>query len=303
MLQSRLFLLAAAVLMLAALVLVSCQSGDQPNPAGVESGQVNSFDGVTITYDAAGTGDTALVFVHGWALNRSYWKDQMDEFDDSYRVVAIDLGGHGGSGLNRTEWTTEAFAADVAAVCDQLGLQNIVLVGHSMGGAINIEAARLLSGRVLLLVGADTYQSFGPPPAPDRLEQFLQPLRENFAQRAAAFVNSMIPPTASDSLRQRIMADAAAADPQMAIPAIENVINYDPRPALAELNLPIWCVNTTNYPTDTLNNRQFVASFEVKYMTGVGHYLFIEDPVNFNNLLHETLIEFFAGRATGEATE
>jgi pimeloyl-ACP methyl ester carboxylesterase len=76
--------------------------------------------GVRIAYTDTRKGDTALLFVHGWCLNRSYWADQVSYFRDRYRVIAIDLPGFGESGRNRTEWTTTAFAADIDTVIAQL---------------------------------------------------------------------------------------------------------------------------------------------------------------------------------------
>ncbi|NIS33422.1 MAG: alpha/beta hydrolase, partial [Actinobacteria bacterium] len=51
--------------------------------------------GLTLHYDTRGSGDTALVFVHCWACDRAYWREQLDVFADRYRVVSLDLGGHG----------------------------------------------------------------------------------------------------------------------------------------------------------------------------------------------------------------
>ena len=101
-----------------------------------------------IHYDVHGQGDRALVFVHCWSCDtRTYWQNQVDEFAKDFRVVTVDLGGHGQSGMNRKEWTMAAFGADVAAVVNKLDLKNIVLVGHSMGGPVCLEAARRLQGR------------------------------------------------------------------------------------------------------------------------------------------------------------
>jgi pimeloyl-ACP methyl ester carboxylesterase len=58
-----------------------------------------------------------------------------------YTVVALDLGGHGQSGHNRENWTIEDFAKDVRAVIDGLHLNNVILVGHSMGGEIILQTA------------------------------------------------------------------------------------------------------------------------------------------------------------------
>jgi len=74
--------------------LVACQT---PQPSSDSKPVSISNKGVNIVYDDTKTGDTALVFVHGWCINRGYWKDQVDFFKNRYRVVSVDLPGFGDS--------------------------------------------------------------------------------------------------------------------------------------------------------------------------------------------------------------
>jgi len=97
-----------------------------------------SSDGLQISYTDQGSGDVALVFVHGWSCDKSYWKNQVPEFSKKYRVVTVDYGGHGKSGTDRDNFTINSFIDDVVAVVDKLDLENVILIGHSMGGAIAI---------------------------------------------------------------------------------------------------------------------------------------------------------------------
>src|SRR5215207_9678852 len=106
---------------------------------------VTARDGVELAYEVHGVADPdalTLVFVHGWAGERAYWEHQVAFFSDRYRVVALDLAGHGESGLGRTDWDLPAFGDDVVAVVDAVGIQRAVLVGHSMGGDAVVFAAR-----------------------------------------------------------------------------------------------------------------------------------------------------------------
>ena len=63
-------------------------------------------------------------------------------------MLAIDLAGHGDSGLNRKEWTIEAFDEDVVAVVSKFNLAQVVLIGHSWGGGVIIEASRRMPNNV-----------------------------------------------------------------------------------------------------------------------------------------------------------
>ena len=71
---------------------------------------VPSDDGVSIRYDVHGEGQTTLIFVHGWCCDRDIWHRQADHLAARYRVVCLDLAGHGESGQDRKKFTIAAFA-------------------------------------------------------------------------------------------------------------------------------------------------------------------------------------------------
>jgi len=85
--------------------------------------------------------------VHGWTNNNTIWDLQVPVLSEKYQVVAIDLAGHGKSGNERSQWTMSAFGEDIAAVVHAAKLENVILVGFSMGGPAIVEAAKLLPTR------------------------------------------------------------------------------------------------------------------------------------------------------------
>ena len=183
-----------------------------------------SPDGVPIAYDDAGAGSPALVFVHGWSCDRSYWRYQRPVFEASHRVVAIDLAGHGDSGVGRSSWTMPAFGADVAAVVDRLGLEDAVLVGHSMGGDVIVEAALILGTRVAGLVWVDVYEALDTADDERGLEAFLGPFRDDFVTRTRAFVREELFDATSDpALAEWVASDMASAPPGIALDAIRHL--------------------------------------------------------------------------------
>ena len=141
---------------------------------------VLSKDETKINFHAEGKGEPVLVFVHGWSCDKSYWNDQVKAFSPKYKVVAIDLAGHGESGSKRKDYTMELFGEDVVAVVNKLKLDKVILIGHSMGGYVIIEAAQQLKEKVIGLIGADTYQSFKDDWTAEQKEGFLKPFTEKF---------------------------------------------------------------------------------------------------------------------------
>src|SRR6187402_1218673 len=143
---------------------------------------VLASDGTPIAYESQGDGDIALVLVHGWSCDGSYWEPQVESLSRDFQVVTIDLAGHGESGEDRAAWTIASFGEDVAAVVNELELERVVLVGHSMGGDVILEAARRLLGRVMGLIWVDVYQRIETPRTSEELESFQVPFRANFVE-------------------------------------------------------------------------------------------------------------------------
>lgn len=259
---------------------------------------VLSKDGTKINFYTEGkgepayrTGRPALVFVHGWSCDRSYWNDQVKTFSSKYRIVTIDLAGHGESATTRKNYTIELFGEDVEAVVNKLHLEKIILIGHSMGGAVVIEAAKLLKGKVIGLVGADTYQNFKDDWTAEQKENFLKPFYSDFVNTTKNFVTAMLPKTTDSILVNRIVNDMSSAPPEIAISAIRNLFFYDPIPTLKEIHLPIISINCDMYPVSVEENKKYVDSFTVKMMNGVGHFVMLEDKDKFNKLLQEAIDE------------
>jgi pimeloyl-ACP methyl ester carboxylesterase len=256
-----------------------------------------SRDGVEIAYATFGTaGDEApaVVLVHGWAGNRTYWQHQVGLLAERYHVVALDLGGHGESGGGRTDWSLPAFGDDVVAVVEEVGARRVALVGHSMGGDAVVYAARQLGDRVTGLVWVDAFRSLGDesPSAPEVADAFVAPFRADFPAAVDGFVRGMFPVNADGPLVDRIVTEMAAAPREAALGSLSYALNRQPPliAALAEITAPIVAINPDVAPTDVDSLRKH--GVESIVLTGVGHFLMIEDPEQFNPILAATLASF-----------
>ena len=252
---------------------------------------VPSTDGVPIAYEVHGQGSPALVLVHGWSCDRSYWKEQIEYLAPQYRLVLIDLAGHGESGLARKNYTMAAFGADVAAVVDKLALDRVVLVGHSMGGDVAVEAARLLKGRVAGIVWVDAYKSLAAPRVPES-GGFLLGLSKDFRGTTNSFVRGMFRADADPKLVERVATDMASAPPAIGVSAMQNTLaNEATMPmALAELKLPVVAINADIAPTD--NESMGKNGIKVFVMPDTGHFPMLEDPPRFNRSLDSVVKGF-----------
>jgi pimeloyl-ACP methyl ester carboxylesterase len=252
---------------------------------------VNSVGKVPIAYEVRGGGTPALVFVHGWSCDRSYWAGQLPAFADRFTVVALDLGGHGQSGTGRKDWTIESYGKDVAAVVRDLRLRQVILIGHSMGGDVVTEAARLLKRNVIGLIWLDTYKELGEGRSPDSVDAIVNGLRPDFQGSSRALVRGLFVPTSSPALVERVAADMSAEPPEIALPALHSSLSYSRQvtKSLQELRLPVIAINPDNTPTNVESMARH--GVEVKVMPGVGHFLMMEDPARLNALLGTSIEE------------
>jgi len=259
-----------------------------------------SRDGVELAYTTHTTRSEstapAVVLVHGWLGNRTYWDSQVAALTERHDVIALDLGGHGESGLGRADWNLPAFGDDVVAVVEDVDPEQVVLVGHSMGGDAVAFAARQLGDRVVGLVWVDAFRSLGHelPSPPAAVEAFVAPFRDAFDLAIDEFVGRLLPPDADPALAERVATDMKAAHREVALGSIGYALNREPGvlATLAEIKAPVVSVNPGDGSTDEESLRRY--GVEPVLLDGVGHFSMLEDPVQLNRVLGRTLASFSA---------
>jgi pimeloyl-ACP methyl ester carboxylesterase len=126
---------------------------------------------IEMSYYDGGTGET-LVLIHGLGADAAGWIEQLGELSTSYRVIAMDLRGHGGSGQRAEEPATiRAFADDIAALLKGLRVDGTHVCGNSMGGMIVLELFVRYPSLIKSLILEDTTAFFPPP---NMMEDFLR---------------------------------------------------------------------------------------------------------------------------------
>lgn len=249
--------------------------------------------GVNIAYDDTKKGDTTLLFIHGWGINKTYWENQDTVFAKRFRVVAMDLPGFGESGKNRKSWTVEDYAKDVSAVLNGLDLKNVILIGHSMSGAIALEAALNNQPRVIGLIGIDNFNTYGvkeTPQSKKETEGFFKMARANYKKTVTAYVNqALFASSTPKSIRKRVVDDIASSDSTIALDCIEQSMSYSGDAKLKTLKMPLYLINSSANPTDTLAFRKNGIAYRFFNVGKTGHYPMLEKPEKFNELLEKAI--------------
>jgi len=240
-------------------------------------------DGLMVKYEVAGKGDTTLVFVHCWTCNRSFWDGQFNALAKHYRVVRLDLVGHGDSSKGRQQYSMASFGADVAAVVNDLKLKKVVLIGHSMGGPVSVEAAKLLGNKVIGVVGVDTFYTGFPYPADEAAtENFVKPFKDDFTKASAGMVRSMFPATADPAIVDRVVNVIQNADQKMAVEAMYDIFHWTQKEVPAALDALGQKLRNINAEPVTKDTKQHTS---VTRIAGVGHFVQMEKSDEFNRIL------------------
>src|SRR5436190_15408218 len=115
-----------------------------------------TYDGARVHYESYGKGTDAVVFIHGWTCDLTFWRGQAPVYEKR-RSLLVDLPGHGQSAKPEVSYTQERFARAVEAVMRDAGVDRAVLVGHSMGGPVALTFQRLFPQKTTAIVFVDAF--------------------------------------------------------------------------------------------------------------------------------------------------
>ncbi len=272
-------------------LLTGCAS-TTPTTALPTKATVESTDGSPIVYSMQGQGEPAIVFIHCWTCNHSFWNAQIDYFSKKHKVIWLDLAGHGESGSTRLRYSMQAFGGDVAAVVDQTGARKIILVGHSMGGPVAVEAAKQLGDRVIGIVGVDTfYTPFEYPTSQEQIEAFIKPFETGYRKTTDAMLRSMFTAEADPAAVEAIVSKFSTAKPKVGVSAMRELFNWNAHHAAADLRYfsPI-LYNINAAPT----GKEAPPNSHAVMVPGVGHFIAQVKPDAFNQALDGIITKLIA---------
>lgn len=251
---------------------------------------ITSKDGVAINYTVYGAGEKVIVFVHCWMGDQTYWREQVDYFKDEFRVVTIDLAGHGKSGTNRTSWTINSYAEDVIAMMNELEFSKAYLVGHSMGGMVALDAASKTT-RFQKLFLVDIISEKYWPMSENDARNSIEMLEGNFRVNTYHWVrDKMLLPSTDASLAEWIASDMADGNPEVGKASFFDMLtrNYDQSlQKVKEQQIPIYLMNSDRWKTDKKGLEKL--GFRIEIIDGTGHFIMLEKPDAFNEILRELI--------------
>jgi pimeloyl-ACP methyl ester carboxylesterase len=247
------------------------------------------FEGMRVHYTDAGRGSDALVFVHGWTCDHSFWRAQVPAFAAKSRVIAVDLPGHGRSDKPKVSYTMDLFARAVGAVLREAKVKRAVLVGHSMGTPVVRQFYRRFPDQTLALVFVDG--SLWPFAPRAMTESFLAPLRADYAGAARPMVEGMVRPMKSDALREEVKAVMLAAPAHVGVSAMEGMFDESLWKEDA-INVPVLAVIAKSpfwQPDAEQRFRRLAPRLDFRMWEGVSHFLMMDKPDEFNRELADFL--------------
>lgn len=230
----------------------------------------------------------ATFFIHSSAGNVTHWASQMEALSSRYRVVAVDLRGHGESDSPMNgDYSVKALSADVGQVIDELELAPCVLVGHSMGGIVALDYAahhpEAVKGLFLLDPGNDSRHLSG-----EQKQALVRAMRENYQETSEGYWQTLI--GTNEGVRTRLMNDLHAASPEAMRGEMQAMFDYDPLPALDELKNPMFCLvaKSTQSPS-SLHLLRPDLPHEV--VDDTGHWLQLSQPARVTQAIQNFLAE------------
>ena len=255
-------------------------------------------DGVKLFYEEAGAGSPAMVFVHGWTCNHTYFAPQFDHFKANHRVVAVDLRGHGASDQPDDGYTMAGFADDVAWMCGELRLERPVVIGHSMGGTIVLELAARHPDLPRAVVMVDPAPIVVTPELEPMLAGLVDALNGPDHQAVRqGFVEGMLFIADDDpAVKARVLDEMLATPQAVAAACFGGMASWDGPAALQAVKVPVLNIGAATPINDGTALAQMCPSLVNGQTVGAGHFnqLLAADQVNL-------MIERFLGSAAVNA--
>lgn len=251
--------------------------------------------GTTIEYDDVGNG-MPLLLIHGFPLDRSLWRSQIEGLQSAARVVAPDLRGFGQSGDAPETMTMDEYAADLKALLDALNVKQAVVCGLSMGGYIALAFLARYPGMLKGLILANTRAGADSEQAREARYANAQ---KAFDEGVPAIAEGMLPKMLTEATRANRDSLTAYIRSMMAHQPAKGVaaalrgmaVRPDRTSMLAAINLPTLIItgsaDTLIPPGESEAMAKAIPGSKLVVVPDVAHLSNVENPDAFNDAVRE----------------
>jgi pimeloyl-ACP methyl ester carboxylesterase len=245
-------------------------------------------DGIALHSSSHGTGPQTVILVHGWTCDDTTWEAQVPALSKQYRVLTLDLPGHGKSGSPKDGiFSMELFARAVEAVRSEAKAEKVVLVGHSMGTPVVVQHARMFPQHTAALVFVDGLLRIGRDvPIARNSQQYVG--AEGLKARET-MVRGMFSASTTSAMQTHILNMMLGSPEATAVGSLKATWEI-PTPEYETVNVPVLALYADH---SGLADREFMKKTypNMRYVEipGTGHFLMMEKPDEFNRHLLDFL--------------
>lgn len=249
-------------------------------------------DGVQLAYDDSGSGDRTIVMTHGLGCDRTFMAPQVAHYEGRYRVINVDLRGHGESDKPDQDYHPDVQAEDIAELCAQLGLVKPVLVGHSLGGVVGLRLAHLHPDLLSALVSIDGAWAVTQPVkdfTPVIVDELNALDGDAYVEKLGGILPAFFGPKDDPDRRDRIIATMSACPKRVFLTGwLETVINTDTLGPIDSVAVPTLYIGAQS-PNGDLDRIRSGPAMTVAQATGTGHFIELEAPDQINSMIDRFL--------------
>ena len=255
------------------------------------------FQGAKIYYERIDGGEENLLFIHGWGCDHEVWKYQKEYFKNKANLIFIDLPGYGKSSKVYKHYNIDLFAKSVIAVLESMDIQDVHIIGHSLGHPISKRVAELIPETIVSLCIVDgVYFDF--PEEEEEKKRYIQNLSDFVSMFSGeninldAFINSLFISSTPIEVKEYTSSTMMQTDDFVGRNTMENLI-LEENWIKTKVELPTLAIYA-NIPELPDNNDSILMDWypklEYKELDDVGHFLMMEGYDEFNRLLDEFIV-------------
>lgn len=246
------------------------------------------IDNQVVHYEVFGRGRPVL-FLHGWLGSWRYWFPTMDVVADCFRTYSFDFWGFGDSRRKNTQESVQNYSEQVVRFLDALGIDRVLLVGHSMGGMVALKTAINHPDRIIRVA------TVGAPIVGDSLSWLLKLTDRPFYAESFArlpwirrYLFRLFLGETNDPAVNEIIDDSVKSTAHTLRRAVHSMLRTDLRPELARLHVPALIVHggrddiVDPNQVDLFDN---VPAAQVVFMPSSRHFPFLDEAELFNDVL------------------